>query len=48
MMQKLEKKSKVTGINTDAREEIVKLIENSKVICHNCWIKLDNYLIELL
>ena len=44
----IRKKSKITGINTDARDEIVKLIENSKILCHNCWIKLDNDLIELL
>ena len=44
----IRKKSKVTGINTEAREEITRLIEKSRVICHNCWIKLDNDLIELL
>ncbi len=32
----------------EAREEITRLIEKSRVICHNCWIKLDNDLIELL
>mgnify|MGYP001211403123 CR=1 FL=1 len=44
----IRKKSKITGINTESREDILKLIETSKILCHNCWIKLDNDLIELL
>ena len=44
----IRKKSKVTGINTEGREDILKLIQTSKILCHNCWIKLDNDLIELL
>ena len=44
----IRKKSKITGINVDSREKIVELMNKSKVICHNCWIKLDNDLIELL
>ena len=43
----IRKKSKTTAIN-GSRDEITVLIEGSKVLCHNCWIKLDNDLIELL
>ena len=43
----IRKKSKTTAIN-GTRDEITQLIGESKVLCHNCWIKLDNDLIELL
>tara|TARA_B100001093_G_scaffold290446_1_gene277344 strand:- start:6747 stop:7043 length:297 start_codon:yes stop_codon:yes gene_type:complete len=43
----IRKKSKTTAINGQ-REEISSLIDNSKVLCHNCWIKLDSDLIELI
>ena len=32
----------------DFRKEIHKLMNESKVVCTNCWIKLDNDLIEFL
>ena len=43
----IRKKSKTTAIN-GTRDEITQLIGESKVLCHNCCIKLDNDLIELL
>ena len=43
----IRKKSKTTAIN-GSRDEITVLIEGSKILCHNCWIKLDNDLIELI
>ena len=44
----IRKLSKHKGVNGSGREEILALIDSSKIICHNCWIKLDNDLIELL
>ena len=43
----IRKKSKTTAINGQ-RDEILTLIDSSKVLCHNCWIKLDSDLIELI
>lgn len=40
----IKKKSKTVS----GKEEAEELISNSKVICQNCWIKVDNDLIELI
>ena len=40
--------SRRTGINEISRESVQKYIDNSKILCYNCKIKLDNDLIELL
>ena len=40
--------SRRTGINEISRENVQKYIDNSKILCYNCKIKLDNDLIELL
>ena len=29
-----------------AQVEVKELINNSKIVCRNCWVKLDNDLIE--
>ena len=42
----IKKKTKRVGINQESRKEILQLMNNSKVVCSNCWIKLDNDLIE--
>ena len=44
----IRKLSKTNGVNGSGRQEILNLIDSSNVICHNCWIKLDNDLIELI
>jgi len=44
----IKKKSKRVGINNESRDEIVSQINSCKVLCANCWIKLDNDLIEIL
>lgn len=44
----IRKLSKSNGVNGSGRQEILNLIDSSNVICHNCWIKLDNDLIELI
>lgn len=42
----IRKKVKRVGMNEVSRQEINELIEQSKIVCYNCWIKLDNDLIE--
>ena len=37
---------KRVGMNDKSHTDVRKLIEKSKVVCANCWIKLDNDLIE--
>ncbi len=44
----IRKLSKRVGTNEESRKHIIYLIDNSAVLCSNCWIKLDNDLIELI
>ena len=44
----IRKQAKRVGANDDSRKAIMKLISESKVVCSNCWLKLDNDLIEFL
>ena len=32
--------------NEESQVQVKELINNSKVVCSNCWLKLDNDLIE--
>ena len=43
----IRKNSKRVGMNKESRKEVLKLMNSSKIVCSNCWIKLDNDLIEL-
>ena len=43
---KIRRIVKRVGMNDDSHTEVRKLIEQSKIVCANCWIKLDNDLIE--
>ena len=45
---KIRSMSRRVGINEKSRENVQKYIDNSKILCYNCKIKLDNDLIELL
>ena len=45
---KVRSLSRRVGINENSREVVQKYIDNSKILCYNCKIKLDNDLIELL
>ena len=42
------KQAKRVGTNDESRKEVHKLMNSCKVVCSNCWIKLDNDLIEFL
>jgi hypothetical protein len=45
--KKIRTKIKRVGMNDDSREEILKMIEDSVVVCSNCFIKIENDLIDL-
>ena len=42
----IRRKIKRVGLNDESHTEVRKLIEQSKIVCANCWVKLDNDLIE--
>ena len=48
MIQRSRKQAKRVGTNDESRKEVHKLMNSCKVVCSNCWIKLDNDLIEFL
>jgi hypothetical protein len=45
---KVRKITKRVGTNDESRKEIFDLINDSHIVCSNCWIKLDNDLIEFI
>ena len=40
--------TKRVGTSNKSRKEIYRLINNSHILCSNCWIKSDNDLIEFI
>ena len=44
----IRKLTKRVGISDKSRKEIFHLLNNSIILCSNCWIKLDNDLIEFI
>ena len=44
----IRKQAKRVGTNDESRKEIYDMMNECKVVCSNCWIKLDNDLIEFL
>ena len=45
---KIRKITKRVGINNKSRKEIIELINNSLILCSNCWTKYDHDLIEFI
>ena len=41
-------KSKRLGLNEQSRQEVVELIDDSKIVCSNCYIKYQNDLIDIM
>ena len=44
----IRKLTKRVGISNESRREIFHLLDNSLILCSNCWIKIDNDLIEFI
>ena len=44
----IRKLTKRVGISNKSRKEIFYLVDNSIILCSNCWIKIDNDLIEFI
>ena len=44
----IRKQAKRVGTSDESRKEVHRLMNECKVVCSNCWIKLDNDLIEFL
>ena len=44
----IRKITKRVGTNPKSRKEIFHLIDKSQILCYNCWIKVDNDLVEFI
>ena len=44
----ISKITKRVGTNPKSRKEIFHLIDASQILCSNCWIKVDNDLVEFI
>ena len=44
----IRKITKRVGTNPNSRKEIFSLIDESIILCTNCWIKVDNDLLEFI
>ena len=42
----IRKQTNRKGMNENSRQEIKLLIDECSIVCSNCWIKIDNDLIE--
>tara|TARA_B100000446_G_C10395053_1_gene285391 strand:+ start:225 stop:620 length:396 start_codon:yes stop_codon:yes gene_type:complete len=42
----IRKQTKRKGMNQESRKDVIELIEKSRIVCSNCWIKLDYDLID--
>ena len=44
----IRKLTKRKGLNEESRTEVLKLIRDSKVVCANCYLKLENDIIDIM
>ena len=44
----IRKRTRRKGLNEESRQEVVDLINQSKVVCANCFLKLENDLIDIM
>ena len=44
----IRKQTKRKGMNDESRKDTYELIKNSTIVCSNCFIKLDNDLIDIM
>ena len=45
---KIRSLSKRKGLSTQSRQEVIKLIDQSKIVCANCYLKVENDIIEII
>ncbi len=45
---KIRSLSKRKGLNDQSRQEVIKYIDKSKIVCANCYLKIENDIIELI
>ena len=45
---KVRSLSKRKGLNKQSRQEVMKLIDQSKIVCANCYLKIENDIIEII
>ena len=46
--KKIRSISKRKGLNSESRTEVVKLIDSSKIVCSNCYIKYENDISDIM
>ena len=46
--REVRKLTKRKGLNEQSRTEVKKLIDNSKIVCANCYLKLENDIIDIM
>ena len=46
--REIRKLTKRKGLNEESRTEVVWLINQSKVVCANCFLKLENDIIDIM
>ena len=44
----IRKRTKRKGLNEQSREEVINLINESRVVCSNCYLKLVNDIIDIM
>ena len=45
---KIRSMSKRKGLNSQSRQEVIKLIDQSKIVCANCYLKIENDIVEII
>ena len=46
--REVRKLTKRKGLNEQSRTEVKKLIDNSKIVCANCYLKLENDITDIM
>ncbi len=46
--REVRKLTKRKGLNEKSRTEVKKLIDNSKIVCANCYLKLENDITDIM
>lgn len=46
--REIRKRTKRKGLNEESRQEVMSYIKESKVVCANCFLKLENDIIDIM